>query len=78
MDSKAAALARIKELQAQSRALTAKLERSLRIQALWPEAFDLGPVTGYLIGTKAGDNMRYVIRRSDGEQREFTLEQWKD
>jgi hypothetical protein len=69
---------RIKELQERSRQLTAELEQALKIKALWPEAFDLGSVTVSPI-LRLGDKkagMRYIVRRSDGQERTFTQEQW--
>lgn len=61
----------------QQRKLLDELGCSLKIQEAWPEAFDLGPVTCVLIGTKDGRNMRYVVKRSDGQEREFGVELFK-
>ena len=72
-------LQRIKALQERSRELTAELERSLKIQALWPEAFALGPCTSRVVGPvqpRSKAELRVIVRRPDGEERSFTMEQW--
>lgn len=66
---------RLRELGARKRELMDKLDRSLAIQALWPEAFALGPVTTHWRGIVPRGKpdlrtMRLVIRRkADGAER---------
>lgn len=55
----------IKALHVQRGALLSKLERSLQIQALWPDAFAHGRCTSAWIGQPTGrdiSGMRYALR----------------
>ena len=60
----------LKALHAKRGALVGELERSLAIQALWPEAFTQGACRGAwhsIYGREAW----YVLTRSDGETQTF-------
>jgi hypothetical protein len=71
-------LARLKELGAQRDKLIGELDRSLSIQALWPEAFAHGKCTSQWIGSPQGRDvhgihyaLRLRVTDGDGTAREF-------
>jgi hypothetical protein len=63
--------------------LLVKLDHSLRIQALWPEAFEHGKCTSELNGELPGigvspkideSRLTFTIKRGDGSSRDFPVE----
>ena len=61
--------------------LQRKLEASLAIQHIWPEAFECGRVHSHFEGPRRRDirgrfkidQLKFIVERSDGERREFSL-----
>lgn len=84
-------LEQLKILEAKKADLLHQLECSLAIQSLWPEAFACGSVSTNLSGNnldlfntnshhkfmreKALRNITFIVKRSDGERRTWTLDQ---
>ena len=69
--------------QAQARALTKKLDRSIALEYLWPEVFDNGRARGYWLGTQpnyvAPDlplhrEHEYIITDGKGDKRYFKFD----
>jgi hypothetical protein len=72
---------RLEELHKREGELFDELKRSLAIKKLWPEVFDKGKIdvsfyggTTYDLQRGKVNKMKMVLKRSDGDSREFTLD----
>lgn len=64
---------KLRRLMAERDELSKKLDRSLEIVDLWPDAFKTGRVTSWVSGSvSAGFNL--TIKRADGETRSFPVQ----
>jgi hypothetical protein len=56
----------------EQRTLMAKLDRSLRIEGLWPEAFKDGQRCSASITGSPSQGFDLVLKRDDGEEKRYT------
>jgi hypothetical protein len=66
-------LAHLDHLNVQREALHQDLKRSLALQDLWPDAFDHGACTSYVVGNPRNE-MTFVLTMGNGETREVPLQ----
>lgn len=72
MDQAIKLIEQIETLREKQNKCLAELKKSLRIKALWPEAFELGSVNSTVTGNPRRA-LIYKITRADGSYREFPL-----
>lgn len=67
-------LAKIKALMTERDLMVGKLERSLAIAEIWPEAFDHGKANGWIQGSPS-QGFKYYVTNGKGETREWELDE---
>jgi hypothetical protein len=67
-------LAHLDELRAQVDTLHHDLKRSLAIQSIWPDAFDHGSCTSYVVGNPR-NQLTFCLTMANNETREKPLEE---
>jgi hypothetical protein len=75
--TKQEAFAKVRALMTKKDELIGRLERSLAIAEIWPEAFDHGAANGYIMGAPA-TGFKFIVKAGDGEEREWELNEVPD